>query len=84
MAFDENIKKRNLLVLFKFNGELTVLEPAIEIRKELNSGVLIVKEGVSVINISKPHGWTCTFIHHPFLLEIAHKNIGQNSRAFIA
>ena len=43
MAFDENIKKRNLMVLFKFNGELNVLVPAIEIRKELNSGVLIVK-----------------------------------------
>ena len=43
MAFDENIKKRNLLVLFKFNGKLNVLVPAIEIRKELNSIVLIVK-----------------------------------------
>ena len=43
MAFDENIKKGNLLVLFKFNGEFNVPEPAIEIRKELNSGVLIVK-----------------------------------------
>ena len=43
MAFDENIKKRNLLVLFKFNGELNVLVPAIEIRKELNSVVPIVK-----------------------------------------
>ena len=43
MAFYENIKKRNLMVLFKFNGELNVLVPAIEIRKELNSGVLIVK-----------------------------------------
>ena len=42
MAFDEDIKKRNLLVLFKFNGELNVLVPAIEIRKELNSGVLFV------------------------------------------
>ena len=42
MAFDENIKKGNLLILFKFNGELNVLVPAIEIRKELNSGVLIV------------------------------------------
>ena len=41
MAFDENIKKRNLSVLFKFNGELNVLVPAIEIRKKLNSGVLI-------------------------------------------
>ena len=43
MAFDANIKKRDLLVLFKFNSELNVLAPAIEIRKELNSGVLIVK-----------------------------------------
>ena len=43
MAFDESIKKRDLLVLFKFNGELNVLVPVIEIRKELNSGVLIVK-----------------------------------------
>ena len=43
MSFYENIKKRNLMVLFKFNGELNVLVPAIEIRKELNSGVLIVK-----------------------------------------
>ena len=43
MAFDENVKKRNLLVLFKFNGALNVLVPAIEIRKKLNSGVLIVK-----------------------------------------
>ena len=43
MAFDENIKKKNLLVLFKFNGELKVLVPAIAITKELNSGVLIVK-----------------------------------------
>ena len=34
----------------KFNGELNVLVPAIEIRKELNSGVLIVKQGESVIN----------------------------------
>ena len=42
LAFDENIKKRNLLVLFKFNGELNVLVPAIKLRKELNSGVLIV------------------------------------------
>ena len=42
MAFDENIKKRNLLVLFEFNGELNVLVPAIEIRKELNSDVIIV------------------------------------------
>ena len=33
MAFDENIKKRNLSVLLKFNGELNVLVPAIEIRK---------------------------------------------------
>ena len=30
MAFDENIKKRNLLVLFKFDDELNVLVPAIE------------------------------------------------------
>ena len=52
MAFDENIEKRNLLVLFKFNGELNVLVSAIEIRKELNRGVLIVKQGESVINIS--------------------------------
>ena len=37
-AFDENIKKRNLLVLFKFKRELNVLVPAIEIRKELKSG----------------------------------------------
>ena len=44
MAFDENIKKRNLLILFKLNGELNVLVPAIEIRKELNSGVLIVNK----------------------------------------
>ena len=43
MAFDEDIKKRNLLVLFKFNGELKVFVSAIEIRKELNTGVLIVK-----------------------------------------
>ena len=43
MAFDENIKKRNLWVLYKFNGQLNVLVPAIEITKELNSGVLIVK-----------------------------------------
>ena len=43
LAFDENIMKRNLLVLFKFNGELNVLVPAIEIRKELNSSVLVVK-----------------------------------------
>ena len=42
LAFDENIKKRNLLVLFKFNGELNVLVPAIKLRKELNSGVLVV------------------------------------------
>ena len=43
LSFDENMKKRNLLVLFKFNGELNVLVPAIEIRKELNSSVLVVK-----------------------------------------
>ena len=44
LAFDENIKNRNLWVMFKFNGEsVNVLVPAIEIRKELNSGVLIVK-----------------------------------------
>ena len=42
-GFDENIKKRNLLVLFKFSGELNVHVPAIEIRKILNSDVLIVK-----------------------------------------
>ena len=54
MAFDEDIKKRNLLVMFKFNGELNVLVPAIEIRKELNSRFLIVKKSESVINISKP------------------------------
>ena len=83
MAFDENIKKRNLLVLFKFNGELNVLVPAIaiaiEIRKELNSGVLInVKQGESVIDISKPDVWTCTIIHDPFFFEITHKYIGQN------
>ena len=42
MAFDENIKKRNLLVLFKFNGELNVLVPAIKIRKELNSAHLLI------------------------------------------
>ena len=41
LAFDENIKKRNLLVLFKFSGELNVLVPGIEIRKKLNSGVFI-------------------------------------------
>ena len=78
MAFDENIKKRNLSVLFKFNGELNVLVPAIEIRKELNSGVLIAKQGESVINISNPDGWTCTIIHDPFFLEITHKSISQN------
>ena len=43
LAFDENIKERSLLVLFKFSDELNVLVPAIEIRKKLNSGVLIAK-----------------------------------------
>ena len=50
MAFDENIKKRNLLILFKFNGELNVLVPAIEIRKELNSGVVVFKFNCSLGN----------------------------------
>ena len=65
-------------VLFKFNGELNVLVPPIEIRMELNSGVLIVKQGESVINITKPDDWKCTIIHDPFFFEITHKNIGQN------
>ena len=43
LAFDENIKKRNLFVLFKFSGELNVLVPGLDIRKELNSGVFIGK-----------------------------------------
>ena len=43
LTFDENIKKRNLLILFKLNGDLNVLVLAIEIRKKLNSSVLIVK-----------------------------------------
>ena len=75
MAFDENSKKRNLLVLFKFNGELNVLVPAIEIRKKLNSGVLIVKQGECVIDISKLDGWMSTIIHYPFSLEIAQKHM---------
>ena len=33
LAFDENTKKRNLLLLFKFNGEFNVLVSSIEIRK---------------------------------------------------
>ena len=41
LTFDENIKKRNLLVLFKFSGELNVLVPAIEIKKKLNSRALL-------------------------------------------
>ena len=60
LAFDQNIKKRNLLVLFKFSGELNVLVPGIEIRRKLNSGVFIGKKGESVINISKPDCWTST------------------------
>ena len=43
MAFDENIEIRNLLVLFKLNGDLNVLVLAIEIRKKLNSSLLIAK-----------------------------------------
>ena len=67
LAFDdENIKKRNLLVLFKFNAELNVLVSAIGIRKKLNSVAFIAKQGESVIKISKPDGWTSTVIHHPF------------------
>ena len=65
LAFDENIKKRNLFVLFKFSGELNVLVPGIEIRKKLNSGVFIGKQGESVVNMSKPDCWTSTVIHYP-------------------
>ena len=44
LAFDENIKKRNLLVLSKFNGKL----------------IFLVSRLSSVINISKPDGWRST------------------------
>ena len=64
MAFDENIKKRNLLILFKFNGELNVLVPAIEIRKELNSGVLLNKVKVSSTYLNQMVGRAPLFITH--------------------
>ena len=67
LAFDdENINKRILLVLFKFNVELNGLVSAIGITKKLNSVALIAKYDENVIKMSEPVGWTSTVIHHPF------------------
>ena len=67
-------KERDRVVLLKFNGEFDIRMTTIEVVHKLICCVDVVEQ--SIVNISKPNRRASVVAENPFLLKMAHKDVG--------
>ena len=69
-------KERDRVVLLKFNGEFDIRMTTIEVVQKLICCVDVVEQGESIVNISNLNRRASVVAENPFLLKMAHKDVG--------
>ena len=59
MAFDENVKERECIVLFEFNGESDICVTVIKVVEKLGCCAFTVEQGEGIVYVSKPNKRRC-------------------------
>ena len=77
---DENVKERDCTVLFKLNDKFDICVTVIEVVWKLSCCVFTVKQGQGIVNVPKPSRMASAVVKNSFLIKVAHKGIGRNSK----
>ena len=78
VSFDDNVQERDCTILFEFNGEFDICVTVIEVLQKLGCCAFTVEQAEGIVYVSKPNRRASVVVKDPFLLKMAHKDVGQN------